>query len=111
MERNHDAMAYLASLLNRHCPRQCKVLLTGMDLLCFNLSVLAEYAHQIYLYNIVGVTGHLGMETLPTISRVSVRANLTFILSTVPRQYTLAGRNGTLFYPALPYVKPNTLKN
>jgi len=63
-------MRLLASALNRHCPRRCKVLLTAMDLLCFNLSVLAEYAYNVHLYNVVGVTGHLGMETLPAISRV-----------------------------------------
>jgi len=60
----------LASALNRHCPRQCKVLLTGTELLCFNLSVLAEHANNVHVYNVVGVTGHLGTETLPAISRV-----------------------------------------
>lgn len=61
----------MASILKCHCPEYCKVVLTAMDLLCFNLSVLAEYAYGVYLYNIVGVTGHYGMETLPAISRVS----------------------------------------
>lgn len=69
--RNFIAMKSLASILNRHCPERCKVLLMSMDLLCFNLSVLAENAEKVYLYNIVGVTGHHGMVTLPTISRVS----------------------------------------
>ncbi|VVC24896.1 Lactate dehydrogenase/glycoside hydrolase, family 4, C-terminal [Cinara cedri] len=71
MNRNYGAMKSLASILNRHCPEYCKVLLTGMELLCFNLSVLAEYAHGVYLYNFVGVTGHHGMGTLPAISRAS----------------------------------------
>ncbi|XP_025207030.1 putative malate dehydrogenase 1B [Melanaphis sacchari] len=69
--RNFTAMKCLASILNRHCPERCKVLLMGMDLLCFNLSVLAENAEKVYLYNIVGVTGHHGMVKLPSISRVT----------------------------------------
>ncbi|XP_026804364.1 putative malate dehydrogenase 1B [Rhopalosiphum maidis] len=69
--RNFIAMKSLASILNRHCPVRCKVLLMSMDLLCFNLSVLAENAEKVYLYNIVGVTGHHGIVTLPTISRVT----------------------------------------
>lgn len=69
--RNYTAMKSLASILNRHCPKYCKVLLMGMDnMLGFNLSVLAENAVNVYLYNIVGVTGHHGMEWLPEISRV-----------------------------------------
>ncbi|KAL4098011.1 hypothetical protein QTP88_022686 [Uroleucon formosanum] len=71
MDRNYTAMKRLASILNRHCPEHCKVLLMGMDLLCFNLSVLAEKAEKVYLYNIIGVTGHHGMVRLPTISRVT----------------------------------------
>lgn len=71
MDRNRVAMEFLASTLNQYCPEDCKVLLTGMDLLCFNLSVLAENASNVYLYNFVGVTGHYGMEKLPTVSRVS----------------------------------------
>lgn len=71
MNRNYNLMKSMATVLNSHCPEHCKVLLTSMDLLCFNLSVLAEYAHGVYLYNIIGVTGHYGMETLPAISRVS----------------------------------------
>ncbi|XP_050058720.1 putative malate dehydrogenase 1B isoform X2 [Aphis gossypii] len=69
--RNFTAMKSLASILNRHCPERCKVLLMGMDLLCFNLSVLAENAEKVYLYNFVGVTGHHGMVTLPTISQAT----------------------------------------
>jgi len=72
MDRNYTAMKRLASILNRHCPERCKVLMMGMDLLCFNLSVLAEKAEKVYLYNIIGITGHHGMVTLPTISRVSI---------------------------------------
>lgn len=73
MDRNYTAMKKLALILNRHCPDRCKVLLMAMDLLCFNLSVLAEKADKVYLYDIVGVTGHHGMMTLPTISRVGTR--------------------------------------
>lgn len=69
-DQNYNAMRSLASILNRHCPEFCKVMLMDMDMLCFNLSVLAEYAHKVYLYNIVGVTGHHGMKALPTISEV-----------------------------------------
>lgn len=47
-------------------------MLMGMDLLCFNLSVLAEHATKVYLHNLVGVTGHYGMEMLPTISEVRI---------------------------------------
>lgn len=68
MNQNYNAMRSLASILNRHCPEFCKVMLMTMDMLCFNLSVLAEYAHKVYLYNIVGVTGHHGMKVLPNIS-------------------------------------------
>ncbi|XP_022167662.1 putative malate dehydrogenase 1B [Myzus persicae] len=71
MDRNHAKMKRLALILNLYCPEHCKVLLMGMDLLCFNLSVLAENADKVYLYNIVGVTGHHGMVKLPTISRVT----------------------------------------
>lgn len=70
MNLNYNSMRSLASILNRHCPRHCKVLLMGMDQLCFNLSVLAEYTENVYLYNLVGVTSHYGMEMLPNISRV-----------------------------------------
>lgn len=73
MDRNHAKMKRLALILNLYCPEHCKVLLMGMDLLCFNLSVLAENADKVYLYNIVGVTGHHGMVKLPTISRVNIR--------------------------------------
>lgn len=72
MNHNYSAMRSLASILNRHCPRYCKVLLTGMDLLCFNLSVLAEHTNNVYLYNMIGVTSHFGMERLPIISRVNI---------------------------------------
>lgn len=71
INRNHSAMKSLASIFNRHCPQSCKVLLVGMEhMLCFNLSVLAENADHINLYNIIGVTAHHGMEQLPEISRV-----------------------------------------
>lgn len=76
-------MKSLSRILNRHCPKSCKVLLMGMELLCFNLSVLVEYSDNVYLYNIIGVTGHCGMNVLPTISRVSTN----FIARThVPRE-------------------------
>lgn len=66
-------MKSLSAILNHHCPESCKVLLMGMELLCFNLSVLAEKTDKVYLYNFVGVTGHHGMDTLPKVSRVSTR--------------------------------------
>jgi len=87
-------MKSLASILNRHCPERCKVLLMGMNLLCFNLSVLAENAEKVYLYNFVGVTGHHGMVKLPTISQVRLvkylytRYNVTLLYSTTHADIT-----------------------
>lgn len=72
MDQNYDAMRCLASVLNTHCPQFCKVMLMDMDLLCFNLSVLAEYTHKVYPYNIIGVTGHHGLKALPIISEVPI---------------------------------------
>lgn len=73
----------------------------AMDLLCFNLSVLAEKADKVYLYNIIGVTGHHGMVTLPTISRVSIPPHTKrdpSILCTI----THVGHIITGFYTAAP---------
>ncbi|XP_050421144.1 putative malate dehydrogenase 1B [Adelges cooleyi] len=68
-KRNYDEMMFLSCILNLHCPKSCKILLMGMDLLCFNLNVLAENSETVHIYNFVGVTSHYGMEQLPTISR------------------------------------------
>ncbi|XP_050546123.1 uncharacterized protein LOC126908253 [Daktulosphaira vitifoliae] len=70
-KRNYDDMMFLSCILNLHCPKMCKILLMGMDLLCFNLNVLAEHSEKVYLYNFVGVTAHFGMETLSSISRAT----------------------------------------
>lgn len=78
----------------------------GMDLLCFNLSVLAENAVKVYLYNFVGVTGHHGMVTLPTISQVRlVKYLYTLYNVTILYSNTHAGiTTHFLLAPKTPYL-------
>lgn len=64
-------MRHLAEYMDEIDVAQLDVIVTGIELLCFNTAVLLKYSEKLTPCKTIAVSSHLGLEALQYVANVS----------------------------------------
>ncbi|XP_075232321.1 putative malate dehydrogenase 1B [Lycorma delicatula] len=71
LTRNYQFMRHLAEYIDEIDVASLDVIVTGIELLCFNTAVLLKYSEKLTPCKTIAVSSHLGLEALQYVANVS----------------------------------------